>query len=73
VGLPDGDGYELVASLRAKYPVKGIAISGYGMAGDVRRSVEAGFEAHLTKPITMATLGAAISRVSEPRAHINRV
>jgi CheY-like chemotaxis protein len=54
IGLPDLDGYELARRLRA---VPGgrriglIAITGYGQAEDQRRAYEAGFDAHLTKPV----------------------
>jgi CheY-like chemotaxis protein len=39
---------------------KGIALSGYGLEEDVRRTLEAGFDVHLTKPVHFATLSAAI-------------
>jgi CheY-like chemotaxis protein len=44
-------------------PLPGIALTGYGMEGDVARSREAGFAAHLTKPIDVGQLEAAIGRV----------
>ncbi|HXJ59918.1 MAG TPA: response regulator [Verrucomicrobiae bacterium] len=57
VGLPDGTGHELITRLRQKRPVfRGIALSGYGMESDVRRSLEAGFTAHLTKPVDIRAL-----------------
>jgi CheY-like chemotaxis protein len=40
--------------------VQGIALSGYGMDEDVRRSADAGFELHLTKPVHFSSLSAAI-------------
>ncbi|HEY7090334.1 MAG TPA: MASE1 domain-containing protein [Tepidisphaeraceae bacterium] len=64
LGLPDGLGYELMRTVADKYGVQGIALSGYGMAGDIRQSREAGFAEHLTKPIDMDTLEAAIARVA---------
>ncbi len=64
IGLPDGSGWELMAQLRRNRPgFKGIVISGYGMENDVRRSQEAGFTAHLTKPVNITDLEAAIERV----------
>ncbi|HEY4415843.1 MAG TPA: response regulator [Verrucomicrobiae bacterium] len=56
IGLPDGDGYTLMAELHAKYGLKGIALTGYGMEQDVARSHSAGFFVHLTKPIRMESL-----------------
>ncbi|ELR19588.1 ATPase/histidine kinase/DNA gyrase B/HSP90 domain containing protein, partial [Acanthamoeba castellanii str. Neff] len=60
IGLPDGTGLQLMTTLKAKYNLKGIALSGYGMDEDVQRSADAGFELHLTKPVHFASLLAAI-------------
>ena len=56
IGLPDGSGLDLMRQLLAKQPVKGIAVSGYGMEEDVRKSREAGFADHLTKPVDVRRL-----------------
>lgn len=50
IGLPDGDGWELMR--RAKLPptVYTIAMSGFGTGSDHLRSKEAGFRHHLLKP-----------------------
>lgn len=67
VGLPDRNGYELMAELRAIKPgLIGIALSGYGMEEDLARSRAAGFRAHLVKPITIEMLEDAIARVLSP-------
>jgi signal transduction histidine kinase len=63
LGLPDGNGYELMRALQALSPVKGIALSGYGMIADVEDSLTAGFSAHLTKPCDLSVLTATIERV----------
>ncbi len=63
IGLADGSGYELMHALQALSPVKGIALSGYGMKADVDRSVAAGFSAHLTKPCDLSALNATIEKV----------
>ena len=60
LGLPDGTGLDLMAELRDRYGVRGIALSGYGMEEDVLKSLAAGFERHLTKPIDLQALQAAI-------------
>jgi CheY-like chemotaxis protein len=60
LGLPDGTGLELMSELHRRYGVKGIALSGYGMEEDVRKSLEAGFDRHLTKPINLQALQTAI-------------
>ena len=63
IALPDGTGIELISCLRAIKPIRGIAISGFGMNGDVERSLTAGFSEHLVKPIKVEKLEAAIDRV----------
>ena len=60
LGLPDGSGLDLMRVLSNSYGLKGIALSGYGMEEDVLRSREAGFSKHLTKPVDMQALKAAI-------------
>jgi CheY-like chemotaxis protein len=56
IGLPVMDGYELARRLRALRPLHLVALSGYGQEADRRRSAEAGFEVHLTKPVDLRYL-----------------
>ncbi len=63
IALPDGTGIELMSYLRAMSPIPGIAISGFGMNGDIEKSFDAGFAEHLVKPVKMESLEAAIDRV----------
>jgi CheY-like chemotaxis protein len=57
LGLPDGDGSQLMGQIRAAgLPIRGIVLSGYGMESDVRRTRAAGFDAHLVKPVTAEQL-----------------
>lgn len=63
LGLADGDGYELMRRISSVREVPGIAMSGYGMEEDVRRSRDAGFSEHLVKPIHVPQLIEAIQRV----------
>ena len=64
IGLPDGSGLELMRTVRLRHDVPGIALTGYGMEDDIRKSREAGFVAHLTKPLDFAKLDAVIRRVA---------
>jgi CheY-like chemotaxis protein len=65
LGLPDGNGYDLMRLLHSLYgSLKGIAVSGYGMDDDIRRSSQAGFMAHLTKPVDVRHLQATLLRVA---------
>ena len=68
LGLPDGTGHELMRAIRERHDIRGIALSGYGMEDDLRRSEEAGFAEHLTKPVDLTRLEAAIRRVTEQPA-----
>jgi len=63
VGLPDGSGLELMRALRDRHAMKGICLSGFGMESDIARSVEAGFNHHLTKPIDLRKLEGIIHSI----------
>jgi CheY-like chemotaxis protein len=56
LGLPDGTGWDLMRQAAERYGLRGIALSGFGTEDDVRRSREAGFVAHLTKPVDLRRL-----------------
>ena len=62
LGLPDGRGQDLMRELKGEFSLPGIALSGYGMESDIQQSLEAGFSAHLTKPVELAALEEAIQR-----------
>jgi signal transduction histidine kinase len=66
IGLPVQDGYEVARNLLAG-PRTGqlrlVAITGYGSAADHERSREAGFVAHLTKPLDVAEVHSVLARI----------
>jgi len=64
IELPDGDGLYLMRELKATREMLGIAVSGFGAEEDRRQSREAGFVEHLTKPIDLNRLEAAIRRAT---------
>lgn len=64
LGLPDGNGFQVMRELAKQGEAKGIAVSGYGMDEDVAQSSAAGFSAHLTKPISPEQLERAIHEVT---------
>ncbi|MDQ6654216.1 MAG: response regulator, partial [Verrucomicrobiota bacterium] len=64
IGLPDGTGYDVITQVQRLRPVKGIALTGFGMAEDVRRSKEAGFEFHLTKPVDISELRTVLGKLT---------
>jgi PAS domain S-box-containing protein len=63
IGLPDGSGNDLMAELRQRFGLKGIALTGYGMEQDVARTQQAGFIAHLTKPVRVESLDAVLAEL----------
>jgi signal transduction histidine kinase/DNA-binding response OmpR family regulator len=65
IGLPVMDGYQVIRQIRADKALSRayvMALTGYGREEDQKRSREAGFDLHLTKPIDRATLTAALER-----------
>jgi CheY-like chemotaxis protein len=65
IGLPGLNGYEVADRLRALPGLDGVkvvAVTGYGMDEDRRRSAAAGFAGHLVKPVEPAALGALVGR-----------
>jgi DNA-binding response OmpR family regulator len=65
IGLPDGSGLDLMREITARFPggVRAICLTGFGMEEDIRKSREAGFLAHLTKPVNLQELETVLSRV----------
>lgn len=66
IGLPDGSGIDLMQKLTTDHPIFGIALTGFGMEEDVRRSHEVGFHHHLIKPVDLNRLDALIQRGNSP-------
>lgn len=64
IGLPVMDGYELASKITERIGPKVcyIAVTGYGQAHDRERSTQAGFAAHLVKPVRFEELAAAIAQ-----------
>jgi two-component system, sensor histidine kinase len=58
IGLPGLDGYQLARQLRRNFghTIYLIAHTGYGQPEDRRRAFEAGFDAHLVKPVDLNEL-----------------
>jgi signal transduction histidine kinase/ActR/RegA family two-component response regulator len=66
LGLPRVDGYEVARRARAMLNGRPstllVAVTGYGLPEDHRRSAEAGFDEHLVKPVDLAALDRALSK-----------
>jgi CheY-like chemotaxis protein len=66
IGLPGIDGYEVARRLRkdaGTRDIRLIALTGYGLAEDQRRVLEAGFDLHMVKPVELAVL---LAQLAEP-------
>ena len=50
LGLPDGDGWQLLEQAKFPQPVYAVAMSGFASANDIARSKAAGFQRHIAKP-----------------------
>jgi len=71
IGMPEMDGYALVRALRAKHDASAlpaIALTIYAGEGDVRQAFEAGFQAHLSKPVEGRDLVRRVLEVAGKRA-----
>ena len=65
IGLPGKDGYEVARELRAQGSgAKLVALTGWGSEEDRRRTAEAGFDRHLTKPVEFDALEAVLRELA---------
>jgi len=67
IGLPGFDGYELARRARLVLgdSLMLVAMTGYGQAEDRARATDAGFDAHITKPVSLEDIQAVLA---QPRA-----
>jgi signal transduction histidine kinase/ActR/RegA family two-component response regulator len=64
IGLPTFDGYEVARRIRANPATREtflVALTGYGLPEDQRLAAEAGFDAHLVKPIDLEKLSSLLA------------
>jgi len=65
IGLPGEDGYELIRAIRARGhsvdTLPAIALTAYSRREDQRLALQAGFQAHVAKPVEPAILVAAVA------------
>jgi PAS domain S-box-containing protein len=70
IGLPVMDGYEVGRRLRSDERLTGlklVAITGYGQDSDRQRAQDAGFDAHIVKPVNIDVLADLISKIAAVR------
>ncbi len=65
IGLPDMDGYEVARVLKTQKNFSSalIALTGYGQPGDKEKARAAGFQVHLTKPVSLKEVEAAFRKL----------
>ncbi|MGE8632626.1 MAG: response regulator, partial [Achromobacter piechaudii] len=59
IGMADMDGYELIRAIREKYPdsaMPAIALTGFGSKEDMNEALQAGYSAHISKPVSLDNL-----------------
>ena len=65
LGLPDGDGWELLRRIYLSQPIYAIAMSGFNTPADRLKSKEAGFRVQLLKPFAPSELDAALGHAAK--------
>lgn len=60
IGLPDGDGCDLLCELRKDIEIRAVAVTGYGEHPHRQRCKDAGFDAFFLKPLSLEELAHAI-------------
>jgi signal transduction histidine kinase/DNA-binding response OmpR family regulator len=68
MGLPDGNGVDLLRQMERPPTLGGIILSGFGMEEDIQRSKAAGFKEHLSKPVDINKLDGIIQQLAQ-RGH----
>lgn len=69
IGMPGTNGHELIRRIRripAMRDMIAVALTGFGRQSDQRNALEAGFDAHLSKPVSMASLLRTLARLMTP-------
>jgi len=70
IGMPGTDGWQLAAALRKQYSydeLRLVALTAYGEDADRVRSRQAGFDAHILKPVSMDLLESIVEQLFPER------
>jgi DNA-binding response OmpR family regulator len=63
IGLPDGNGCDVVSEAKQKQQLVGIAITAFSSACDIKRGLNAGFDYYLTKPLDVSSLRTLLTEI----------
>jgi CheY-like chemotaxis protein len=72
IGMPHLDGYEAARRIREQLglqPLKLVALTGWSQDEHRRRSAEAGFDAHILKPVDVAALESLLTEWNDGKNH----
>ena len=73
IGLPDGNGWDLMTRLGDARPPYAIAMRGFGMSSDRQRSLNVGYRHQLLKPVEPSQLERLLDEAADKtRAHARR-
>ncbi len=74
IGMPHMDGYEVIRVLRSRGipPPPVVALTGYGLFEDKQKALDAGFSAHLTKPVGIKELSAVFKELLPPAVGVSK-
>jgi CheY-like chemotaxis protein len=69
IGMPVEDGYDLIRKVREREPERGglipaLALTAYARAEDAQRAIEAGYQAHVPKPVEPGELAKAVASLA---------
>src|SRR5262249_42497812 len=69
IGMPGADGYELIRKIRERKPERGglipaLALTAYARVEDAQLAINAGYQAHLPKPVEPAELATAVANLT---------
>ena len=64
IGLPDGDGWELLRRVQLPRPIYAVAMSGFGLGAHHIQSKDAGYRHHLLKPFDPTELSALLQEAA---------
>jgi CheY-like chemotaxis protein len=72
IGMPVEDGYELIRKIRAREPERGglipaVALTAYARDEDSQRAIDAGYQAHVPKPVEPGELATAVANLAGRR------
>jgi PAS domain S-box-containing protein len=70
IGMPGADGYELIRRVRAAaHALPAVALTGFARPEDGKRALEAGFSAHMSKPVDPLMLVETVQKLTAEPVH----